>query len=243
MALLPLRRARRRPRARRSRITSNQPALLHGRVDEAPEQGVRFEGTRFQLRVILDADEPGMVLVFHDLRQNPVWRHAREAQALRLQLVPVGHVDLVAVPVALGDFRAAIDLRHLAALLQRGLERAEAHGAAEIAACRALLQFVAAQPLGEKAHHRLGGRAEFGGAGVLDSGERPGRLHHRHLHAEADAEIRHLALAGELRRPDLALGAALAESACSKISLSIHSRFTFTWLAMPPWCNASISDL
>ena len=39
------------------------------------------------------------------------------------------------------------------------------------------------------------------------------RLDHRHLHAEADAEIGHLALAGEPRRPDLALRAALAEAA------------------------------
>ncbi len=33
------------------------------------------------------------------------------------------------------------------------------------------------------------------------------------MHAEADAEIRHVALSGELRRADLALGAALAEAA------------------------------
>ncbi len=44
-------------------------------------------------------------------------------------------------------------------------------------------------------------------------GQMPRRLDHRHLHAEADAEIRHLALAGEARRLDLALGAALAEAA------------------------------
>src|SRR6202012_158247 len=36
---------------------------------------------------------------------------------------------------------------------------------------------------------------------------------HRHLHAEADAEIRYVALPGELRRADLALRAALAEAA------------------------------
>jgi hypothetical protein len=40
-----------------------------------------------------------------------------------------------------------------------------------------------------------------------------GRLDHRHLHAEADAEERHVALARELDRVDLALGAALAEAA------------------------------
>ncbi len=36
---------------------------------------------------------------------------------------------------------------------------------------------------------------------------------HGHLHAEADAEIRHVALARELRRANFAFGAALAEAA------------------------------
>ena len=39
------------------------------------------------------------------------------------------------------------------------------------------------------------------------------RLDHRHLHAKADAEIRHLPLPREARRLDLALGAALTEAA------------------------------
>ena len=98
-----------------------------------------------------------------------------------------------------------------------GVERrrigAEPHGAAEIAVGCALLELVAAQPLGQQADDRLRRRAELGGVGVRDAGERAGRLDHRHLHAEADAEIRHLALAGEARRLDLALGAALAEAA------------------------------
>ena len=47
----------------------------------------------------------------------------------------------------------------------------------------------------------------------LDADEIARRLDHRHLHAEADAEIRHVALARELRRADLAFGAALAEAA------------------------------
>ena len=48
---------------------------------------------------------------------------------------------------------------------------------------------------------------------LVDAGERARRLDHRHLHAEADAEIGHLALARETRREDLALRAALAEAA------------------------------
>ena len=47
----------------------------------------------------------------------------------------------------------------------------------------------------------------------VDAAEIARRFDDRHLHAEADPEIRHLALARELRRPDLAFGAALAEAA------------------------------
>ena len=56
-------------------------------------------------------------------------------------------------------------------------------------------------------------RAELGRVGLLDAAQIARGFHHRHLHAEADAEIRHIALARELRRLDLALGAALAEAA------------------------------
>ena len=69
------------------------------------------------------------------------------------------------------------------------------------------------QPFGHQADHRLRRRAELGRVGVLDAAQIARRLDHRHLHAEADAEIRHVALARELRRADLALGAALAEAA------------------------------
>src|SRR5688572_22631616 len=57
------------------------------------------------------------------------------------------------------------------------------------------------------------GRAELGRAGALEAGEVARRLDHRHLHAEADAEERHLALAGKTDRRDLALRATLAEAA------------------------------
>src|SRR5206468_7835208 len=59
----------------------------------------------------------------------------------------------------------------------------------------------------------LRGGAELGGVRRLDADEIACGLDHRHLHAEADAEIRHVAYARELRRADLAFGAALAEAA------------------------------
>src|SRR5690606_22702452 len=92
-------------------------------------------------------------------------------------------------------------------------KRAEPHGAAEVAGRPALLEHVALEPFGHQADDRLLRLAELGRGRVLDAGERAGRLDAGHLHAEADAEVRHLALAGELGSEDLAFRAALAEAA------------------------------
>jgi hypothetical protein len=148
-----------------------------------------------------------------DLRQQPVRRQARNPQARRLQPVAIAHVDLVAVAVALGDRRGAIDFGDVAAGRQFRLVGADPHGAAEIAAALAHLEFVAAHPFGHQPDHRLGRLAELGGAGVRDAGEVPRRLDAGHLHAEADAEIRHVAGARKARGADLALRPALAEAA------------------------------
>ncbi len=51
------------------RVTSNQPALLHGCLDERGKKRMRLEGTRFQLGVELHAHKPGMAGDFDDLGQ------------------------------------------------------------------------------------------------------------------------------------------------------------------------------
>src|SRR5207237_9772934 len=95
---------------------------------------MRLKGPRLQLGVELHADEPGMVLVFDDLRQHAVGRQAGEAQAVLLEAVLVSGVDLVAVTVTLRNLGgAAIDIRHAAAALELRWIRAEPHGAAEVA--------------------------------------------------------------------------------------------------------------
>src|SRR5437764_1057816 len=62
-----------------------QPALLDRRLDERREQRMRREWTRFQLGVELHGDEPGMLFVFNDLRQDTVGGHPREAHAPPLE--------------------------------------------------------------------------------------------------------------------------------------------------------------
>ena len=58
---------------------------------------------------------------------------------------------------------------------------------------------------------RLG--VELGGVGAVHAGHVAGELDHRDLHPEADPQVGDLALAGDPRRLDLALDAALAEAA------------------------------
>ena len=154
-----------------------------------------------------------MVRDLDDLGQQAVGRHAGEAQPRRLQRVAIGDVDLVAVAVALADPGRAVDLGDPAFRVEHRVIGAEPHRAAEIAVGLAPLQLVAAHPFGHQPDDRMLARAELGRAGAGQPREMPRRLDHRHLHAEADAEIRHLPLAREARRLDLALGAALAEPA------------------------------
>src|ERR1700749_2178179 len=54
----------------------HQPALHDSRLDEGRKQRMRLKGPRLQLGMELHADEPGMVLVFDDLRQHAVRRQA-----------------------------------------------------------------------------------------------------------------------------------------------------------------------
>ena len=118
------------------------------------------------------------------------------------------------MPVALADSgSAAVDIRDAASLVQKCFVGAESHGAAHVAIRLSLLQHVATHPFRHQTNDRILARSELCGVGAGKIGEVPRRLNHRHLHAEADAEIRHLTLTREARRLDLALGAALTEAA------------------------------
>src|SRR5207253_5258279 len=137
----------------------------------------------------------------------------REAQSHLLQPVLVVDVHLVTMAMALADHVLAVDLVYLGAAPQVRRIGTEPHGAAKVAVDPALLDLVALDPFGHQTDHGMVGRAEFARRGMLDAEQVAGGLDHRHLHAEADAEERHVALARELHRMDLAFGAALAEAA------------------------------
>src|SRR6476646_12028570 len=127
--------------------------------------------------------------------------------------------------VALGDFGRAIDLRHPASASQYRIIGAKTHGAAEVAALGALLQLIAFEPFGHQPYYWLGRLAEFRGIGVFDSAQVTRGFHDRHLHAEADSEIRHVPFARELCRLDLPFGAALSEPAGYKNAVNVFEKW------------------
>src|SRR5436190_8679214 len=139
-----------------------QPALLDRRLDERREQRMRREWTRFQLGVELHGDEPGMLFVFNDLRQDTVGGHPREAHAPLLEPALVIRVHFITMAVALGNLGRSVDLSDLASWLEPCRISAEPHRAAEIAVGPALLQCIAAQPLRPLPDPGRRSRAELG---------------------------------------------------------------------------------
>ena len=115
--------------------------------------------------------------------------------------------------VTLVDGRGAVDSRDARIGDQLRIIGAKPHRAAEIAARRAGFELALVHPLGHHADDRLIAGAELGGRCAFDAGEIARGLDAGHLHAEADAEIRHLAFTGEAGRLDLAFRAAIAEAA------------------------------
>src|SRR5690606_3165968 len=82
---------------------SHQARLPHRGGDEAGEQRMRLERAALELGVELHADEPRVIGTLDDLREQSVGRHAREYQPALLERLAVGRIDLVAMPVTLGN--------------------------------------------------------------------------------------------------------------------------------------------
>ena len=162
-------------------------------------------GTALELRVELGAHEPGVVRQLHDLHQPLVGREARQHQAGLLHLGAVIVIELKAVAVTLGDLHRAVEAAAAAALLQHAGVLAKAHGAA-------LFRHV--HLVGHQSDDRVGrGLGELSGVRVLPAQHVPGKLHHRHLHAQADAKIGHAVLPGVPAGQDHTLYAPIAEAA------------------------------
>ena len=146
---------------------------LDGGLDQPGEQRVRPGRPRAQLGVRLRGHVVGVHVgrQLDELDQVVVRRGAGEHQAGGLELLAVGVVDLVAVPVPLLDPGRAVRRPHHAALLELGRVEAQPHGAAEVAGT-----FDEGVLLGHRRDHRLEAvGVELGGGGLVEAGLRAGR--------------------------------------------------------------------
>jgi hypothetical protein len=84
--------------------------MLERRLDESGEQRVRVHWARLEFGVKLTAKEPRMVRKLYHLNQGTVRGQSAAAHAVLLESIPVGVVDLVAVPMTFADLIGSIDL-------------------------------------------------------------------------------------------------------------------------------------
>src|SRR5258705_3052603 len=200
--------------SRARRLRQLRCALRARSPDETGEQLVAVAWGGGELRVELRRHEPRMVGQLDHLHQ-PVARDPREAHARLPVAVEVVVVEFVAVPMALHDVVAPEDRARPRAGPEQHLLGSQAHGAALGAGLVAGLRAVhLVLPLGDEGNHRVrAGTVELGTVGIRKPQYVTAEFHDRHLHAEADPQVRHTLLARVAHRLDLALDAALAEAA------------------------------
>src|SRR3984885_2189767 len=91
------------PRFHRTRVMV--PAVFVARTDERSEKRMRRERLRFEFRMKLNADEPGMIVQFDDLDVNAVWSLTSYLKSCGDQSGLIVAIEFVAVPMALGNFK------------------------------------------------------------------------------------------------------------------------------------------
>ena len=136
---------------------------------------------------------------------RPSWNVPETTRPASTSCGPILVVHLVAVPVTLVDDRLAVGLVRARAFGELDRLRAEAHRAAEVLDLLLLGQQV------DHGMRRL--RIHLGRVGAFEAEHVARELGDRDVHAEADAEVRDLALARDAAGEDLSLPAARAEAA------------------------------
>src|SRR5205814_8333612 len=103
-----------------------QSRTVERRGDELTEERCRPGRPRLELGMELRRDEPWVLGQLDDLDEAPLLERPADGKTGLDQHVPVGVVDLVAVPVPLGDHRfAAVDLARARVLGELDRLRAE----------------------------------------------------------------------------------------------------------------------
>src|SRR3954447_3243842 len=183
-------------------------SALDGGTDEVAEEGRGPRRARLELGVVLAGDEPGMVGELDHLDEAALLERARDHETCLDELWPEGVVDLVAVAMALVDDALAIGGVGARPVLDVDGVGAEAHRAAEI------LDLLL---LGQEVDHGVGRlRVHLRRVGAVEPDDVPCELGDGDVHAEADSEVRNVALASDAAGGDLPLPPARAESARDK---------------------------
>src|SRR5579872_5243876 len=133
---------------------------LERRRDELAEERVRPLRPALELGVCLGADPERVTRQLDELDQPPVRGVPRAAQPGGLEAGPVLGVDLVAVPVALGDHFGAVERADLAPRGEHGRVGPEAHRPPEVDHLVLLVH--------EGDHRVRGGRVELERVGPLE---------------------------------------------------------------------------
>ena len=156
-----------------------------------------------------------MIRQFDHFHQQVVHRFGRDDQAGILDLRAIAVVEFVTVAMAFGDDVLAVDLARLGTGLDARFLQAEAHRAAQVGGFVAALDIAGGgTPLGDQGDDRVFAVAiVLGRVRTRQTGEMPRHVHHRRLHAVADAEVRDALLTRVTRGHHLALETAVAETA------------------------------
>src|ERR1700751_3351695 len=123
--------------------------------------------------------------------------------------------------IALADPGASVDLPPPAVGSKHRFVGAKSHRPAEIVGRIASFKGITAHPLGHQPDDRMLTLPEFRRHRTWQSRQIACRFDHRHVHAEADAEIGYATLAGKAGGFDHALGAALAKSARNENAMNV----------------------
>ncbi len=191
--------------------------LIQCGADQTAEERVGAVRAAFKLRVVLDAHEEGMAAQLHRLNQLPIRGETGEREPRVGQGHAVGVVELIAVAVPLGDPERAIAAGH-------GGVRPDAAGPGAEPKRAALVDIfaLAGHEVDDLVFTEL---IELPGVCARDPCDVAGKLNHRHLHAEADAEIGNTALPGILCGENHPLHTAAAEAAGDEDARRAGERF------------------
>ena len=155
-----------------------------------------------------------MVRQLDHLDEGVVHGFGRDHHAGVLDLSAIAIVEFVTMAMTFGNHILAVNRVCQGAMLEPAFLQAKTHAATKIGVLAAMLDITrSGAPLGDQANHRMPAMAlVLGGIGAGKIGEISRNVHHRCLHAVADAEIRDALFACVLRGHHLAFETAVTET-------------------------------